>query len=62
MTEIKFTCPHCGHDLYFIINENEELALRSFDICDGSETVKLLREYGYELGTVTAEGGEKSDE
>ena len=62
MTEIKFICPHCGHVLYFIINENGELALRSFDICDSSETISILREHGYELGTVQEEGGEMSDE
>lgn len=61
MSEISVTCPHCGQTLYFIIKENGGIALRSFDIYENSETLQILRDSGYEFGTVAEEGGD-SDE
>lgn len=61
--EISVICPHCGHQLYLVINEAGGIALRSFDIYENSETIQLLRASGYEFGrTVNPEGGEKCDE
>ena len=56
--EIKTVCPHCGRPLYFLINEAGGIALRSFDILENSETLKILKSSGYEFGTVQTEGGE----
>ncbi len=58
MDEFTVTCPHCGQILTFIIKESGGVALRSFDIFENSETLQILKESGYEFGTVTKEGGE----
>lgn len=58
MDEFIVTCPHCGQILTFIIKESGGVALRSFDILENSETLQILKESGYEFGTVTKEGGE----
>jgi len=57
--EISVVCPHCGQQLYLIVNETGGIALRSFDIYESSETIEILRSSGYEFGTVEAEGGDK---
>lgn len=54
---IKVNCPHCGMILDVIISKTGGVALRSFDIQENSETVKILRDHGYEFGTVKTEGG-----
>lgn len=59
MVELKLCCPHCGETLYFMINEAGDIALRSFDIFENSDSVCILKESGYEFGTATAEGGDK---
>lgn len=56
--EISVVCPHCGQQLYLIVNETGGIALRSFDIYDSSEAIEVLRSSGYELGTVNTEGGD----
>ena len=61
MDEIRVTCPHCGQTLYFIIKESGGIAIRSFDIYENSETIEILKSYGYEFGTAAEEGGD-SDE
>lgn len=58
METIKITCPHCGMMLELIISKAGGIALRSFDIYENSESVKLIRSSGYEFGTVKTEGGE----